>query len=263
MNKMTRMFDKTNFNATSLLFAVFAILFSHTASSEVLDYYVVQDQAEPFQIQDKGTNHHGIITDILYKALEGSKYTLDIHTYPFNRMMAEMSSNQHRNWVTYGSPLWGDMQSANLSIQPIFDVEHSILSSTNSTFTYKNPEDLDGKVAVLLLGFNYPGLDGEIESGALSEVRVKNHQSAFRVVNRLKDIGGFVEMDLRLQYHLKRLGFTNKDYKLESISNVIPNYGIHIAFSPGIDHEIKEFIDNRLEEMVKKNEIEVIIAKYQ
>ncbi|MDD1783150.1 amino acid ABC transporter [Enterovibrio sp. ZSDZ35] len=241
---------------------ILSALLSTTATAASIDYYVIQGQSEPLQIQEDGENHRGIVTDIVQKALKGSKYQLNIHTYPFNRMIAELAKNQQANWVTYGSPLWGDMQAANLSEYPILEVEHSILSGAKSEFDYQTTDDLEDKVAILLFGFDYPGLDKKIQSGDVSEIRVKNYDSALRVVDRLKGTGGFVEMDLRLQYHLKQLGFTREDYKLQKINNMIPNYQIHIAFSPGIDPEIKAYIDDRIKEMKDNNELQEIVANY-
>ncbi|KXF82472.1 amino acid ABC transporter [Enterovibrio coralii] len=245
-----------------LLTLFIATTFSALSQADTLDYYVVQNQSEPLQIQDAGENHRGIVTDIVNKALKGSKYELAIHTYPFNRMIAELAKHQQENWITYGSPLWGDMQAANLSEYPILEVEHSILSGAQSSFDYKNTDDLQDKVAILLFGFDYPGLDKKIKSGDVSEIRVKNYDSAFRVVDRLKGTAGFVEMDLRLQYHLKRLGFTQEDYKLQKISNMIPSYQIHLAYSPGMDPEIKAYIDQRIKEMKDNNELQEIVANY-
>ncbi|WP_035024264.1 type 2 periplasmic-binding domain-containing protein [Enterovibrio calviensis] len=238
------------------------LIISSPTVADTLDYYVVQDQSEPLQIQDEGQNHRGIITDVLVKALEGSDHELAIHTYPFNRMVLQLTDNQDKNWITYGSPQWGGMQSANLSSSPLFEVKHSIVSNTNDGLPYQLPHDLNGKIAVLLFGFDYPGLDAKIKKGEVSEVRVKNYDAAFRVVDRLKNTGGFVEMDIRLKYHLKRLGFTDQDYQLHQVSNLIPNYNIHLAYSPNIDPEIKQYIDQRLLQMNENNEINSIINKY-
>ncbi|USH04988.1 transporter substrate-binding domain-containing protein [Grimontia kaedaensis] len=237
-------------------------LFSAPVSAAMLDYFVIQDQAEPLQIQDKGKNHRGIVTDVLKQAFKGTEHQIVIHTYPFNRYLAELNKNKDKNWVTYGSPAWGDMQAANLSKFPILEVEHSILSRTDSEFVYQTPEDLNGKIAVLLFGFDYPGLEEQIRSGSVSEVRVKNYDSAFRVVDRLKNVGGFVEMDLRLKYHLKRLGYTQNEYTLFEVNNLIPKYNIHLAYSPGISPEIQQFMDKRIQEMRDNGELASIIGGY-
>lgn len=240
---------------------IFALL-SATASATVLEYFVIQDQAEPLQIQTKGENHRGIVTDVLKQAFDGTEHQLVIHTYPFNRYLAELNKHKDKNWVTYGSPAWGDMQAANLSAYPVLEVKHSILSRADSDFVYQTPEDLNGKIAVLLFGFDYPGLEEQIKKGAVSEVRVKNYDSAFRVVDRLKNVGGFVEMDLRLKYHLKRLGFTQNDYTLFEVNNLIPKYNIHLAYSPGIDPELQQFMDKRLQEMRNNGQLASIISDY-
>ncbi|MDF2184761.1 substrate-binding periplasmic protein [Grimontia hollisae] len=242
--------------------AVLSLMLSNQAVALSLDYLVIQDQSEPLQIQEDGTNHRGIVTDVIRQALNGSEYQLDIYTYPFNRFIAELNKKKQGNWITYGSPAWGGMQAANLSETPLLDVSHSILSHSGTGFSYRTPEDLQGKIVVLLFGFHYPGLNKYIKKGAVSDVRVKNYDSAFRVVDRLKDVGGFIEMDLRLKYHLKRLGFTHGEYILHPIDNLIPTYSIHLAYSPGIDPALKRFVDARLVQMRNSGELAEIIGKY-
>lgn len=239
-----------------------SLILPATTNAITLDYMVIQDQAEPLQIQDNGANHRGIVTDVIKQALKGSEYQLDIYTYPFNRFVTELEKRKEGNWVAYGSPAWGDMQAQNLSTVPVLEVQHSILSLSGADFSYQVPEDLQGKIVVLLFGFDYPGLEEQIRKGVVSEVRVKNYDSAFRVVNRLKSVGGFVEMDVRLKYHLKRLGFTRNEYTLNSIDNLIPTYSIHLAYSPGIDPALKRFIDERLAQMRDSGELAEIIDNY-
>lgn len=249
--------------AKAALATLFALLSPLPSQAWTLNYYVVQDQAEPLQIQENGQNHRGIVTEIVQKALAGSDHQLNIHTYPFNRVIAELGQNKDKNWVTYGSPLWGQWQAANLSAEPILEVEHSLLTRRDNPFDYKNPDDLDGKIAVLLFGFNYPGLDNKIAKGSVSEVRVKNYDAAFRVVDRLKNAGGFVEMDLRLKYNLRRLGLSDKDYALQKVNSLIPRYNIHLAYSPGLDSDIQQFMEKRLGEMKANGELDTIINHYR
>lgn len=170
--------------------AIFALFFPATTLAWQLDYFVIQDQAEPLQIQQNGENHSGIVTEIVQAVLAGTDHQLTIRTYPFQRVVAEMLAASDGNWVGYGSPVWGNPQHLNLSAEPILEVGHSLLTRTDATFTYATPDDLNGKIAVLLFGFNYPGLEEKIAAGQISEVRVKNYDAAFRVVNRLKKAGG-------------------------------------------------------------------------
>ncbi|ARC95167.1 amino acid ABC transporter (plasmid) [Vibrio coralliilyticus] len=231
-------------------------------SAESVDYYVIADQAKPFQIERQGEAHSGIITDIVNAVFKGSEYQLNYQTYPFNRMISLLESNQEDNWITYGSPKWSKAQSENLSDEPVYMVKHRLLSSSKKPLNYRNVSELHGKVVVLLLGFDYPELQPYLAQGEVEEMRVKNYQSAFRVINRHPGDLVFVEMKSRITYHLEQLSLDKTQYEEHDFSNVIPDYPIHLAFSPNMDEALQAYINQRIKTLKEEGVIDAIVNKY-
>ncbi|MDN3611960.1 substrate-binding periplasmic protein [Vibrio ostreicida] len=232
------------------------------ADSVDVNYYVISEQAKPFQIETKGSSHSGIVSDIVAEVFKDSDYDVNYHTYPFNRMISILERGDAENWVTYGSPKWGKVQSENLSDVPIYTVRHSLLSSSKNPVNFSDISDLNGKVIVLLMGFDYPELKPYFANGDMTEMRVKTYQSAFRVLNRNPGELAFVEMESRISYNLSKLEQDDSQFNKHSLSKLIPDYPIHLAFSPEMDKSVQAFINQRLKELKTQGKLDTIIAKY-
>ncbi|KGJ96872.1 substrate-binding periplasmic protein [Colwellia psychrerythraea] len=247
-----------------LKIASLILLFIATSSKAAteINYMVIQDQAQPFQNHQNKKHHTGIITDIVKEIFSSPEYELKIHTLPFNRMISMLEKGDIENWITFGSPNWPGVQSANLSKLPVFNVQHSLLTSTQQDFDINSAEDLFGKTVILLHGFNYPGLEEHIAEKRIKAISVKNYKSAFKVVNRLKDKAGFVEMDVRIKYNLKKEELATKDYNLHNFSKVIENYDLHLAMSPKFDKELQRHLEESLDKLYQTGNLEKIIEAY-
>ena len=237
---------------------VFIALSSYPMAEEI-NYYVIAEQARPFQIEQQGEQHSGIVTDIINAIFAKSDYQLKYHTYPFKRMISVLEGGGEENWVTYGSPKWGKVQSENLSKQPIYTVKHVLVSSSKVPFRFSN---IQGRSIVLLLGFDYPNLSALFENGSLKEMRVKDYAAAYRVLQRTPDDTAFVEMESRVVYNINRLGLSMEDFLIQSFSSVIPDYAIYLAFSPEMHPRVQSFINNQLEQLKSSGQIDEIIRKY-
>ncbi|KLN63458.1 substrate-binding periplasmic protein [Vibrio sp. VPAP30] len=246
-----------------LLLCVIGVLFtSQSYSGEKVNYYVIANQAQPFQIERNGEQHSGIVSDIVAEIFTDSRYDLVYHTYPFNRMISILEAGGTENWITYGSPKWGKVQSENLSDLPIYTVRHAIVTSQITPFIYQDISSLGSKGMVLLLGFDYPELMPYIKQGKMEEIRVKDYQAAFSILKRLPEDTVFVEMESRVKYHLGRLGLPRYEYRIDGFSDVIPDYPIHLAFSSSIDPAIQKFINRRLAEIAEDGTLEEIVNRY-
>ena len=243
------------------LFLLILIATSSQASTEI-NYMVIQDQAQPFQNHENKKNHTGIITDIVKEIFSGPEFEVKIHTLPFNRMITMLEKGDIKNWITFGSPAWGGIQSANLSKLPVLNVQLSLLTSTEQNFNITSAEDLFGKTVVLLHGFDYPILEKHIANKSIKEIRVKSYQSAFKVVDRLKDKAGFVELDVRIKYNLKKADLPTEDYNFHNLSKVIESYDLHLAMSPEFNSDIQKHLDKELNELQQSGELAKIISAY-
>ncbi|MGR2704784.1 substrate-binding periplasmic protein [Vibrio campbellii] len=235
----------------------FIALSSYAMASEV-NYYVIADQARPFQIEQQGEQHSGIVTDIVSAIFAESDYEVKYHTYPFKRMISVLEAGGEENWVTYGSPKWGKVQSENLSEQPIYTVKHVLVSSSKAPFKFSDMQHMQGRSIVLLLGFDYPNLSPFFENGTVNEMRVKDYEAAYRVLQRTPGDTAFVEMESRVVYNIHRLELPMG----ESFSAVIPDYAIYLAFSAKMNPKVQSFINKRLAELKSSGKLDDIIKKY-
>ena len=239
----------------------FIALSSYAMASEV-NYYVIADQARPFQIEQQGEQHSGIVTDIVSAIFAESDYEVKYHTYPFKRMISVLEAGGEENWVTYGSPKWGKVQSENLSEQPIYTVKHVLVSSSKAPFKFSDMQHIQGRSIVLLLGFDYPNLSPFFENGTVNEMRVKDYEAAYRVLQRTPGDTAFVEMESRVVYNIHHLGLPMGDFQIQSFSAVIPDYAIYLAFSPKMNPKVQSFINKRLAELKSSGKLDDIIKKY-
>lgn len=233
------------------------------ATAAEVNYYVIADQARPFQIEQQGQMHSGIVTDIVSAIFAESDYQVNYHTYPFKRMISILKEGGEPNWLTYGSPNWGKVQSENLSEEPIYTVKHVLVSSSEKPLEFKNMDTMHGRSIVLLLGFDYPNLIPFFEDGSVNEIRVKDYDAAYRVITRTPGDTAFVEMESRVMYNLKRLNLSLEDFQIQSFDSVIPDYSIYLAFSPQMQPETQDYINTRLVELKTSGEIDEIIQRYQ
>ncbi|MDX2321476.1 MAG: transporter substrate-binding domain-containing protein [Moritella sp.] len=245
----------------SIMLTIQLCIVSFTANSESINYYVIAKQAMPFQITTSDNQHSGIVSDII-AAIFIDNYTINYHTYPFNRMISKLKSGGEKNWVTYGSPNWGSVQAANLSDHPIYTVSHSILSNINSNFVYQDLNDISDKVFVLLHGFDYPTLQPYIDNGEIQELRVKDYSAAFRILDKMPQDAVFVEMTSRIKYNIKIQSRDLKQFKLQDFSALIPSYPIYLAFDPNMDSALQQFINQQLAVLADKGTLTDIINQY-
>jgi len=236
-------------------------LTSFIANSNSVNYYVIANQAMPFQITTAEDQHSGIVSDIIARIFVDN-YTVNYHTYPFNRMILELEAGGEQNWITYGSPNWGGVQAANLSEQPIYTVSHSILTNAKSDFLYTGTDNLKDKVFVLLYGFDYPTLQPYIDQGEINELRVKDYAAAFRILDKMPKDAVFVEMTSRIKYNLKIQSRDLSNYHLQDFSALIPSYPIYLALDPNIDSELQQFINQQLSTLADAGTLTEIINRY-
>ncbi|MEJ2766416.1 transporter substrate-binding domain-containing protein [Photobacterium sp. MCCC 1A19761] len=246
-------------SALSVL-ALTAVSFSTQAES--INYYVIAKQATPFQITGENNQQSGIVTDIVKAVFENSPYQINYHTYPFNRMISLLEAGGEPNWITYGSPNWGKVQSENLSEIPIYTVKHVLVSTRESNLQFHSIQDMHKKIIVLLHGFDYPQLLPYFEKGEIEELRVKDYQAAFRIIHKFPEFAAFVEMESRVKYNLAKLNQEQGDFRIQPFRSVIPDYPIYLAFDPQMNPNTQAFINRRLKTLKENGRIDEIIQRY-
>lgn len=246
----------------SILLALSSLFTSQLVQAKTVNYFVIAKQAMPFQIIEAQKHHSGIVSDIVQQLFTESEYQIDYHTYPFNRMISLLESGQEHNWLTYGSPNWGGVQAENLSQEAIYKVRHGLLTNAKSNFRFRKISDMQGKIFVLLDGFDYPTLMPYIESGMIEELRVKDYASAFRILDKMPDDAVFVEMKSRIKYNLKMQSQPLDKYNLQDFSKVIASYPIYLALDPQMDAGMQDFINQRLSALKDTGQLKRIVRNY-
>ncbi len=239
------------------------IVVTFSVKAEVINYMVIQSQAQPLQIEEYNQNHRGIVSDIVYQIFNHSDYRLNTVTLPFKQLISDLESSRYQNWITVGSPNWEGIQAKNLSKTAILSVKHHLIINKNDSFNYKSISDLDNKVIILLTGFDYPVLEEYIKEKRIKEIRAKNFSAAFKLLKRLGNRACFIEMDLRIKYNQKLLKIRNSQFTYQSFSSVIPDYNVHLAFDSNMDTKVSSFINEKLKSMHQTSALSEIISKYR
>ena len=106
---------------------VILFLFSHPLSSaEELHYYVVEDLAKPFQIEDENLSQKGFITDVVQEIAARLDLVLNKHVAPSPRVEKLLAEETFDNWIAYDSPAWNSISLGTPLSKPLLQVTHSI-----------------------------------------------------------------------------------------------------------------------------------------
>lgn len=238
------------------IFILFCVMIG--VKAENVNYFVIGSTAAPFQIEENGKNHRGIITDIVNEVFQGlRKYEIVTHTLPFKRYIKELEKQE--SWLTYGSDSWTGPQSWNITQEGLFEVNHVFL--TKKGIRFNKVSDLFNKRIVLITGFEYPELDQYIKSGRIKTMRVANHEAAIKAIQKDRGLA-FPEMEIRIKYHLKTMGMNFDDFSFSTIKDVLKGYKINLAFSRNFNRKLQLKIEKSLRAMKKLGRIDKIIAKY-
>lgn len=236
------------------------LLFPLFCSAGTVHYMVMEDQGRPFQIEDAGTAHSGIITDLVYEIFRDGPHSLVTHTFPYLRMRANMQSGEYPNWLRYGSPVWGPLND-NLSDQAVVQAENILLVRKDSGIAFHTIQDLFGHQLILMRGFSYRELEPYLKAKQISDIRATSFATAYEMLNRGRG-AAVSDVKIRMRYNAHWLGLVPEEYEVLDFSSVIPNYEIFLNMDPQMDPEIESFINQRLSVLKASGFVETLLLKY-
>ena len=142
----------------------------------------------------------------------------------------------------------------------LFPVTHGYLTCkpVADNFSQQSPTGLQ---LAVLHGFVYPEINAIRVSNALKLVEVNSYQQGFELA-RLKRVDGFVEMSIRLRYHLDQMDSPASCLTLEDFSQVIPPLEIRLTSNAPADHPLRLLLEQRITDMKKTGEIDRIVESY-
>lgn len=237
-------------------FILLLVSFSSMADNEIT-YFIADKSSSPFQISTQQSKRVGIVTEVI-NSIEKNNIDFTHSILPFKRMIKYMK-NPKAKWITYGSAAWPGQQSLSLSRTSIMTVKHSLLTLKSNK--YNKISDLFGKSLVLIHGFDYPGLAAYIEQDKFDIIYVKDHAAAIKIIAMGRAVA-FPEMNIRLNYHLKKMNLVRDNFNFHYIGNIIADYDINLCFSENFPKKSKTKIEDLLLEMKNNGSLENIINTY-
>ncbi|WP_101757237.1 ABC transporter substrate-binding protein [Oceanicoccus sp. KOV_DT_Chl] len=253
-----------------LIITIVFYFFGHVipAQADIINYLVIERQAEPFQIQDGKGAHSGIITDITREIFKGSDHQINIISQPYKNLQRMVEAGEVNNWLTYGATDWSAPGNINLTENPIFNIRQELLVPKKFGFQFSGIESLLGKTLILIVGFDYPGIDEYIARGEINAVRMTQYKKIFMELLFRDRFTGYLELNTRLDYQLMQVEkpggrIMPEDFYRYDLSAISPGYDIYFARDPRMPNDIQTLIENRIVELHQDGTIEQILDRYR
>ncbi len=228
-----------------------------------MKYLVVEDLATPFQIATAGTHQGGIITDIVMEIFKGTHIQVKPITFPVKRLHRYVRSGEPGDWIAYDAKVWNTLEDVGEFIDvPLFTVRHSFLTCAPPPTSFDEAATLTGAQIAILGNFNYPELEALSSRDLLTLVPVENYLRGFNLAINNR-VSGFVEMEIRLKYNLKKLEKQSDCLTFVDFSPVIPPYDIFLVMSNSASQDTREFVSNKVRRMRNSGVIDRILGKYR
>jgi polar amino acid transport system substrate-binding protein len=245
---------------TLFYFFLLLNLLCSSTHSKTIKYYQ-SDETSPFQISsDSNKELKGIVGEVVEKLKSSAlkNYSIETLTYPFKRMITTMDSDKG-HWINFGAKDWGNIQSLNLSKEPIVEVKHVLLVKNN--FHYNDLESLSGKRVAMIRGFRYPNFEKYFKELNIERIDVKDHEAAIKLVQVGRAMA-FPEMKFRIKHHLKANAISESDFKQINFDKVIKPYLIHLSFSKDFSIHLKDKINQEIINLKRNGTLKLILKKY-
>lgn len=262
---MLKLFERLALKTAALLIMTPALLLLTSASLSAepapVHYYVVEERASPFQITTPGSPQKGIITDIVEAVFETGDYQLKTRTLPLARLHKEIRLDEGL-WITYDAKTWQSLSDVgNFVEEPLFTVTHSYLTCDAEPGVIQNAAALSGKQIAIIEGFDYPELTPLAETGTVRLESVSHYRNGIMMVSKQR-VNGFVEMDLRIRYHMNQQSNLPACLRLVDMSTVIPAFDIYLQAAKLSPDAFQQFVKNRLETLKKEGRLLEIFQSY-
>ena len=247
----------------SLFFSGLPNLAGATNAPTTVNYLVVDEKTQPFQIVSEGQSRGGIISDIVEAVFADSAYSVKHHVMPVNRLRQSVAELKVQRWVAFDSPVWDSFGDKGERVGgPLFETRH-VLMTCNPAVPSRivSLNDLAGLSIVTLRHFDYLELDRAVEDGLIRSIPVDRYAAGLELV-RVGRVDGFIEMVSRLRFHQTRLEGDQSCMREVDVSSIIPDFPIHLYVDSLWPDAFKEFVARKIEMMGRAGELERIFREY-
>lgn len=228
-----------------------------------INYLVLDDKAEPFQIVQDNVSTRGIVSDIVSVVFAGSRYQVEPIVLPVNRLHDQVHNGRIVDWVAYDAPVWNSFgDDGEMAAQPLFVTTHVLLTCNPALpARVERVEDLEGLAIVSMRHFRYPGFSEAMESGDIRSVPVERFDAGLKLVSA-QSADGFLEMRSRLNYHVEKFSGDKQCFREVDVSSIIPQFPIYLSYDRNMPAEVKELINRQLLKMGGSGELDAIRRRY-
>ena len=252
---------------SALTALVLITLCPHTfAHHHEINYLIVDKLSAPFQLVNNMTSKGGIVTRIVEKAVARTDKQLK-HIVSSPSRNKRLKKNLKTPWITYSAKVWQpDLSNARFVDVPLFDVRHSAVSCSPRLTKVSEAQDLIGRKLAILKKFDYPELEPLATEGALNLVPVNNYEQGFMLTKHGR-VDGFVEMTMRLQYHMGQMQASSQDpssecYRTIDLSPIIKPFPIYLLVSKKLDDDNFKRLSATVRKMKQSGEIAQLIESH-
>lgn len=239
-----------------------ACLFSINVWCEEINYLVVEDISEPFQITENNESKGGIVSDIIDEIFKGSQYSITRHVLPLKRLYKLVESGEVTNWIAYDAKVWNALsQWGNFVDEPLFPVNHTYLTcQQDAPVQISSSKDIETHNVAIIKNFDYPELTQLQQAGKLSLTSVDGYQQGINLAG-LNRIDGFIEMELRLRFNIQQEQLNKPCFQFIDMSQVIPEYSIYLTIDKN-NNVLNSFAKQRIKKLKEAGAIDSILDSY-
>lgn len=226
-------------------------------------YLVVDEKTRPFQIVEDNQSRGGIVSDMVDAIFAGTDYEVTHQVLPVNRLRVQVHENRVNHWVAFDAPVWNSFgKEGEMLPQPLFNTRHVLLTCRpDLPAKITSIDQLDSLSVVMLRHFDYLAISEAGERGQLQAVPVDRFEAGLNLV-QLGRADGFVEMVSRLRYYLMDYPGDKSCFREVDLSQIIPEYPIHLSVDRDWSEAFRNLVSERLEELAGSGELDRIYQKY-
>ena len=226
-----------------------------------LNYLIVDKRSAPFQLVEQQQSSGGIITRIVEEIVSVTDLQLR-HVVSTRKRNKLLKKQLETPWITYSAKVWQpDLSRARFIDVPLFDVRHSLVTCHAGFSSVAAPIDLHTRRLAILKNFDYPELKHLANNNLISLLEVNGYEQGFMMAKH-KRVDGFVEMSMRLQYHMDQTGDNTSCFHLVDLSSLIAPFPIYLVVSDKLSDRDFDAMSAYLLTMKNSGRIAELLEEY-
>lgn len=226
------------------------------AEPSVLLFNIATGGYPPYTIVKSDGRVSGIMWDVMSALAKAHNLRLEAREIPTKRVEDFLLMGQLD--VTMRSREWSQNPEKFLFSAGVVKVQDMVFTRADSPLVVEEVEDLKGTILLTQLGYRYPTLEPDFESGAITRLNVTDQRSMFQRLGSAERFDGLVS-ELRTGRWLIKTNGWEGQFEVESL--VVDETDYRFMFAPHWADYIDGF-NQTLKAMRASGELDAILAKY-